>query len=947
MQRVRSDMTTMTDQQTEIGLGLKMDGTTHFNDLTNFVTSPRNATSNNLAGAASDQQAHHGITSQGHMNMNPGASYDTSSQDTLVKHSTADLAVFHNSHLAGGSLPSADNASHSQQPEARGETQGGNSDSLAPHSSDLAQAFADMGSHLSTTQRSIQELKDTHDYFCSPVQGPYSHVTMQSHPAPEEVGRSAQLAHNQAQRDPMQVKLEASPSVERHQAKSYPSSPPSRSQMTPQSDLRSFEGGPRPTDGRHVLTHRPSHSLGQAGAFMSGSVPDRSIFAHSHVSAPVSPSEGMSAGQFAALFHYPNSRHEVPLNLPEHVHMLDQGGPHLLARNSNQFSRPCAPSVRSTSPSASMASTSMTSISPMGSGRLNPDGSFTSQETSFDSVSNAASGSFSRASSTSEEVFYSEVGSLGLASSLRMSKQKKKLRNIDRKMICDYSVANPSVKQDAIANEFGIERSTVSKILKQKDKWLAIDPKSDAARIAKHRAVKFPAVEDRLTSWVAQLQARGEAVRDCLIRNEALRIAAELGLGEDKFKASGGWIEKFRERNAIPKPQSVEQNTMTSRAYGSPDSPTPSPDRSAAPHVARPASFMEAVPASSAVAAEEPTGNGAQSRPTRRQPVRSNKGKGTPQKRARDEEKSQAALGVSPLSQDMARMHFLNAISAPMPEAAFSRPCFYEGQAVFPQQSMQNCNLFYSPHGIPGSPQAVADGDQFDRKRRRAAPETQAKEAAVELGPAISFQLPPAGGPEPSSQMNMPIQFPQLTEANTSPQNGSPRGRRTVGKAAGDNSSCGRSRRGKASLSHANHAPQTPSPLSMSPADARVDSSLQTLSAEAEQLTAATLERLRALQNAGDTDSIVTVEQAKQSLELVLRFLREQPSDFLPPDHFVVFGHLQANIEQKIRDHSQSQSQPRDSPVAEGSGSEQASLQLAEALTPTSGEGAPAKTDEP
>lgn len=91
----------------------------------------------------------------------------------------------------------------------------------------------------------------------------------------------------------------------------------------------------------------------------------------------------------------------------------------------------------------------------------------------------------------------------------------------------------------------------------------------------------------------------------------------------------------------------------------------------------------------------------------------------------------------------------------------------------------------------------------------------------------------------------------------------------------------------------------------MSPADAGAESSFRNLSAaDAEQLTAAALERIRALQNSGEGSSLVTAEQAQQSLELVLRFLREQPSDFLPPNHFVVFGHLQANIEQKIRDQS-------------------------------------------
>uniref|UniRef100_V5GVW9 HTH CENPB-type domain-containing protein n=1 Tax=Kalmanozyma brasiliensis (strain GHG001) TaxID=1365824 RepID=V5GVW9_KALBG len=195
----------------------------------------------------------------------------------------------------------------------------------------------------------------------------------------------------------------------------------------------------------------------------------------------------------------------------------------------------------------------MTSISPLGSARFNADGSFTSQETSFDSWSNAASGSFSRASSTSDDVYAGDLGSLGLPLSRATPKPKRKLRNIDRKMICDFSASHPTIKQDAIAAKFDIERSTVSKILKNKEKWLSVEPGSEAARISKHRAVKFPAVEDQLASWIAEFKTRGEGVRDSTIRQEALRIARELGLGEDQFKASGGWIEKFRERNHIPK----------------------------------------------------------------------------------------------------------------------------------------------------------------------------------------------------------------------------------------------------------------------------------------------------------------------------------------------------------------------------------------------------------
>jgi len=541
-----------------------------------------------------------------------------------------------------------------------------------------------------------------------------------------------------------------------------------------------------------------------------------------------------------------------------------------------------------------MASTSMTSISPLSSAHINRDSSFTSQEASFDSLSNAATGSFSRASSTSEEFFgYQDLSSLGL----RQAKQKKKLRNIDRKRICDYSVANPAAKQDAIASQFGIERSTVSKILKQKEKWLAIDPESSDARIAKHRAVKFPEVEDRLTLWVAELKAKGEPIRDSEIRQEALRIAQDVGLGEDKFKASGGWIEKFRERNSIPKPQSAEPTTSTRDAPKAAVKPEPSSGGNAA---ASPA------PPQPTNVADKRTDIETQSRPPRRPAARSSKAKTTPQKRVRDEEKTQATLRMSPLSQDMARMHFQNMSPVTSPQdAAFFRPGM-PGVHLATQHPMQCYNLAYDAHGMPNQVRHTEGDEESDRKRRRAVQEFQGNQAAMGLGPAIAFQFPPnAIAPSPS-QLQMPGQLPQaISQADISPEGGSPRSRRNAGKASAESSSRGRSRRGKARVSGANHAPQTPSPLSMSPADGMGETELRGMTVEeAHQLTMVTMERIRALQCSGDKSSIVTAEQAQQSLDLILRFLREQPEGFMPADHVDVFNHLQANIEQKIRDRS-------------------------------------------
>lgn len=890
----------MMDHHPEIGLGLKMDGPTHFSDLTNLAVSPRNATVNVHQNIESSQHANDAFAHQNHMNMTHGASYDPGPQNAFIKHTSTSLNVFSEAHLDTENVQSGNKPG---PPQHQQHTQASDADSQSENvqSTGLAQAFGfNEDSQTSHQQTSAQANQAADHFIGSSIRCSDSQATVQADAEAGDNDCLTHVPHDQASAAAsVQHQLDPSPAVKRHQFNSYPSSP------HPQTDLRFPDSGTRPGGGRQVASHRPSHSLGQAAAFMS-SVSARELFVQNHVSAPVSPSEGMSAGPFPTLFQYPGHRQDLGLGMAEHGHISAHGGTSNGPRHQANFAASSAPSARSTSPSASLASTSLTSISPLGSARINHDGSFTSQECSFDSLSNTASGSFSRASSASEDVFSCDLGSLGLASSLRMSKQKKKLRNIDRKMICDYSAANPQVKQDAIAVKFGIERSTVSKILKQKEKWLAIEPGSDAARIAKHRAVKFPAVEDRLTTWAAELKARGEVIRDSTIRHEALRIARELGLGEDKFKASGGWIEKFRDRNQILKPQSRGTNNAESDVAGLMGGVTPSASSSDMSLALKPEDSSDTSKASSMSTADPSGSTEVQSPTARRQSGRNIKAKVTPQKRARDElEKTQAILGMSPLSQDLARMHFQSGYPpAPMPHPAFFRPDMYMGHQSMPPPPVQNYAVVYQSHdGVSDQHQVTEEDAESDRKRRRALEEFQANQAQMALGPAIDFQFAEASAS--SSQIHFLGQTHDAhsQEVTPSPKN-SARGRRSASKPSAG-ASRGRSHRGKGRLSNANHTPQTPSPLSMSPADAGAESSFRNLSAaDAEQLTAAALERIRALQNSGEGSSLVTAEQAQQSLELVLRFLREQPSDFLPPNHFVVFGHLQANIEQKIRDQS-------------------------------------------
>jgi hypothetical protein len=70
----------------------------------------------------------------------------------------------------------------------------------------------------------------------------------------------------------------------------------------------------------------------------------------------------------------------------------------------------------------------------------------------------------------------------------RQKQRKQRLFNVDRKAICIYHMQYPNARQEDIAQRYGVERSTISKILKHKTRWMNV-PEAENLRVAKHRHV--------------------------------------------------------------------------------------------------------------------------------------------------------------------------------------------------------------------------------------------------------------------------------------------------------------------------------------------------------------------------------------------------------------------------------------------------------------------------
>src|SRR4051812_2405828 len=85
-----------------------------------------------------------------------------------------------------------------------------------------------------------------------------------------------------------------------------------------------------------------------------------------------------------------------------------------------------------------------------------------------------------------------------------------------KRQICEWEAANKNKRHIDIANHFNeiysnltIDRSTISKILSQSDKWKAVISTEDSVKMFRHKAVKFPLLDQAMNLWVENVTAGG------------------------------------------------------------------------------------------------------------------------------------------------------------------------------------------------------------------------------------------------------------------------------------------------------------------------------------------------------------------------------------------------------------------------------------------------------
>ncbi|CRG85781.1 hypothetical protein PISL3812_02796 [Talaromyces islandicus] len=152
---------------------------------------------------------------------------------------------------------------------------------------------------------------------------------------------------------------------------------------------------------------------------------------------------------------------------------------------------------------------------------------------------------------------------------------RRTLTDEDRRRMCQYHEENKSAKQtdiggkskysfaraqnktdicsllfDAYIALFGVERSTVSKVLRQKEKYLSMEDGSRSP-IKKSKG-KVPDIEKALVNWAKNFQRQGHPLTDAMIKEKAHFFATTCGSTDGKQKVlTTSWLEKFKRKNNL------------------------------------------------------------------------------------------------------------------------------------------------------------------------------------------------------------------------------------------------------------------------------------------------------------------------------------------------------------------------------------------------------------
>ncbi|XP_048878070.1 tigger transposable element-derived protein 6 [Brienomyrus brachyistius] len=126
-----------------------------------------------------------------------------------------------------------------------------------------------------------------------------------------------------------------------------------------------------------------------------------------------------------------------------------------------------------------------------------------------------------------------------------MTGKRKSFSLNDKRRLIEAYDKLPKMSQRAAARKLGIPQATLCTLLKRRQ----IVPAANNGDRRRIRSGKAPVVEAALVKWIDNAKSCNAPLSGPLVKEKAEELAAKLG--EDNFKVSIGWFERFKKRENI------------------------------------------------------------------------------------------------------------------------------------------------------------------------------------------------------------------------------------------------------------------------------------------------------------------------------------------------------------------------------------------------------------
>lgn len=136
-----------------------------------------------------------------------------------------------------------------------------------------------------------------------------------------------------------------------------------------------------------------------------------------------------------------------------------------------------------------------------------------------------------------------------------MTKGKgKRLSDAERMQIIEMLESPTPPKMRKLARDFGVDEGSIRYVNKTKDTIKARNvgtTQTTREATYRHAQPKFPELEAMLLDWLSACRKMGLAIPPSLLQIKAVEVASKLGIPEESFSASNGWLQRFLKRSGI------------------------------------------------------------------------------------------------------------------------------------------------------------------------------------------------------------------------------------------------------------------------------------------------------------------------------------------------------------------------------------------------------------